>query len=100
MKKIYLIISTSFIILFLTACGGGGGGGSSSKSGNTSGNNTSGNITKVTIVTCSDSNPIFTTIESGDLLVKEVTPTSVNIVHDTDDNKKVCVITGSAYLLR
>ncbi len=92
MRNLYLIISTSLIALLLSACGGGGGG--SSDASFDSGN------TKISVITCNTTTPVYTTIETGDLLVKEVTPTEVIIVHDNNNNKKVCVISGSAHLLR
>jgi len=89
MNKIYLIISTTLLALLLSACGGGGGGGDATfDSGNT----------KVPIVDCSTST--YTDIVVGDLLVKEDDSTTVTIVHNTNGTKRICVVSGSAHLLR
>lgn len=92
MKKIYLLISTTLMALLLSACGGGGGG--SSDASFDSGN------TKISVVDCNNTTPIYTDIEDGDLLVKESDSTIVVIVHNTDASKKVCVDSGSSHLLR
>jgi hypothetical protein len=56
---------------------------------------------KVQIIDCNATTPkTYTTIEDGDLLVKDSVDTTVEIVHDSLDNKEVCVLTGSAHLLR
>ena len=92
MKKIHLILNTTLIALLLSACGGGGGG--SSDASFDSGN------TKISIVNCDTTNPVYTDIVSGDLLVKDDDNTEVTIIHDNNGNKKVCITIGSAHLLR
>lgn len=92
MKKINITLITSLLTLILSGCGGGGGG-SSDASFDTG-------DTKIPVVICNNTTPIFTNIEVGDLLVKETSSTLVNIVHDSNNNKKVCVISGAAHLLR
>lgn len=94
MKKIFLIAKTVFLALLLSACGGGGGSDASFESGNTTNNST-----KIQIVDC-NTPPVYTSIQTGDVLVKETTPTTVNIVHDSNNNKEVCVSSGMAHLLR
>ena len=89
MKKIYKILTPISLALFLSACGGSGDDASFKNS-----------EEKITIVMCDTNNPVFTTIEINDTLVKTNTNTTVQIVHESNDNKKVCVDTGSAYLLR
>lgn len=91
--RIKYIISISVITLFFSACGGGGGSFSNAQE-------------KVDInVTCVD-NPSaanidsYITIQSGDTLIKEEDNTSVSIYHDLNDIKKVCLVSGSAYLLK
>lgn len=94
-KLRYIIKSTliSAIIVFFTACGGGDGSFFNA-------------YEKVNIdVSCvndPDSTDIDTyiTILSGDTLVKENNNTTVSIYHDINNLKKICISTGSAYLLR
>lgn len=93
MKNIIFILNTILLALLLSACGGGGGEDSSDSSFD------SGN-TKIPIIACNNTTPVYTNIQTGDLLVKEVTPTTVDIVQDSNNNKKVCVINGLAHLLR
>ena len=94
MRNIYLIISSIVLALLLSACGGGGGGGSdaSFSSGDSS--------NKITVIDCDNITPVYTDIETGDVLVKEDNFTVVTLVHNTDGSKKVCVVTGAAHLLR
>ena len=42
----------------------------------------------------------YTCIQDGDSLVKESSNTTVKLLHDSQNNKKVCVQTGTAYLIR
>ena len=104
MKNIYLIISSIFLTLLLSACGGGGGGG---------GTSIGGGSTQVAIINCDNSNSgtgtndcgdalvpdYYTCIQDGDTLVKEDDNTSVEIIH-SGSNKKVCVVSGTAHILR
>lgn len=92
MKNIIFILNTILLALLLSACGGGGGG--SSDASFDSGN------TKIAIIACNNTTPVYTSIQTGDLLVKEVIPTTVDIVQDSNNNKKVCVVSGAAHLLR
>jgi hypothetical protein len=99
----YLTSITILVItLFFSACGGG------------SGDTFEDSSTKIIIIDCNNSNSeigtndcgdedtpdYYTCLESGDTLIKEDENTIVEIVHDIDDNKKVCVQSGSAYILR
>ena len=69
-------------------------------SSNEDNNVTDNNVTKnITIVSC-DTNNSFTTIESGDILIKTISPTKADIRHLSDGTKKVCIKEGSAYLER
>lgn len=90
MRNIYLVISSIVLALLLSACGGAGSSDASFDSGNK----------KIAVIACNTTTPVYTDIETGDLLGKEVTPTNVTIIHDTNGNKKVCVVSGSAHLLR
>lgn len=89
MKKTYFLANLSLIALLFSACGGGGGD-ASYDSGNT----------KIPVINCNNQTPVFTTIEEKDLLVKEESSTEVTIIHSTNGEKKVCVLLGSAHLLR
>lgn len=42
----------------------------------------------------------YVTMFSGDVLVQEDNTTSVVVYHDLNDTKKVCLESGSAYLIR
>ncbi len=93
MKNIIFILNTVLLALLLSACGGGGG--------SAEDNNQEPNIeNRVNIVSCDTSSSTYTTIETGDLLVKDSDNTSVDIIHDSEDSKKVCIISGDAFLIR
>ena len=94
MQNIFLFINITLIALTFSACGGGGGD-ASFKSNETSDSNGS----KISIESCSVSNPVYTKIEVGDVLVKDEPPV-VQILHDSNDNKSICIVSGNAYLLR
>lgn len=85
MKKIVLIISTISLALLFSACGGGDG----------EGNFDTGQQ-KIDITSCET----YTTIQTNDLLVKDDENTTVKIVHDSNSTKTICVVTGSAHLIR
>ncbi len=42
----------------------------------------------------------YITLEKDDLLVNDENDTKIEIYHDENDNKKVCLINGSAHILR
>lgn len=86
MKKFYLIIP---LALIFSACGGGGDSASFSDA-----------QTQITIVDCNNTNPQYTNIEDKDVLVKDSQNTQITIIHDSNNTKKVCVISGSAHLVR
>lgn len=90
MKKIITCISVIAAISFFTACSGGGDA------------NYGGTSTKVTIVDCNSSLVIsdYTTLESGDTIIKDEDNTTVSTYHDIDGNKTICILSGSAYILR
>lgn len=66
------------------------------------GSSNSGSANKTIQVTVVDCNGIsdFTTIQSGDTLIKSSTSTTIDLRHLSDNTKKVCVLSGSAYLER
>ena len=95
MKKIYLLISSISLALLLTACGGGGSTDESRKGVSDGNDSNNGDIVKV--VDCSTGE--VTSIESGDILLRDTTNTMVTIT-DTDGHKTVCVDVGSAHISR
>ena len=99
--KILLTITT--IIIGFSACGGGSGDttfGSATGSGDTTLG--SGEIIIPIDVNCTTPATIATYIplQSGDTIIKEDDNTSVNIYHDLDGTKKVCLDSGKAHILR
>lgn len=86
MKKIYLIISSITLALLLSACGGGGGSDASFDDAQN----------KITLQMCET----YTDIQTGDTIIQNETNTSIKTVFNTDGSKKVCVLSGSAYILR
>lgn len=51
---------------------------------------------KVDIQLC----PTYEVIELGDLLVKDTAGTQVQIILDSNATKKICVVSGSAHIIR
>ncbi len=96
MKNILLITFTIFISLSFTACGGSSDGGEIVEVQKAS----------INIDTYCVDNPTLQAIEtyeilqSGDTLVKDENGTVVETYHDENDNKKVCLVNGSAHILR
>lgn len=84
---VFLVISISF-----SACGGGGGS-SSFEGGQT--------IIQID-VNCTTPATINTYIplQSGDTIVKNDDNSSIEIYHDVDGIKKVCIVSGSAQIVR
>lgn len=88
MKNIYKILTPISLALILSACGGDEASYKNSEE-------------QIPIVECNTTETIkYTPIQINDTLVKTDTNTSVQIVHDSNDTKKVCTTIGSAYLLR
>ena len=59
----------------------------------------------ITIIDCNDSAVItipddYTAMISGDVVVKDVTPTVISTYHDVTGNKRVCTVSGTAHLIR
>ncbi len=90
-----LAFVSTFAITSFTACGGGGSDGSFSDS-----------ETKIDITIACKTTPSATeidsyiTLNSGDTIVKTTPSTTISTYHDTNDVKKVCLVSGSAYILR
>eukprot|EP00767_Chilomastix_cuspidata_P008293 gnl/Chilomastix_cuspidata/9460.p2 GENE.gnl/Chilomastix_cuspidata/9460~~gnl/Chilomastix_cuspidata/9460.p2 ORF type:complete len:103 (+),score=5.65 gnl/Chilomastix_cuspidata/9460:29-337(+) len=100
MKIILKYLSICIIVLSFASDGGGGGSSSSSDGGtDTPDDNT--DSTKTEIVSCLDSSNIeeYTSLQSDDEIVKDSEETVISIYHDSDGNKKICVESGSAYIL-
>ena len=88
-SKRYVFISITASILFFTACGGGGGGSTTEIVLDNSSNT-------ITVTSCEN----YIIINDGDSLVKDTTDTVVKIIHDSNNVKKVCVVSGSAHIVR
>lgn len=86
MRNIYLIITTITTAFFLSACGGGGGSDASF-------NNVQ---NKIIIPDCET----YEDIQTGDTIIQDENNTSIKTLFNTDGSKKVCLLTGSAYILR
>lgn len=84
MKNIYKLTIIALITLLFSACGNEGDG--KFDTGNS----------KIIISNCET----YTTVQAGDLLVKDDDNTSIKIIHNIDDSKEVCVLTGSAHFIR
>lgn len=85
MKNIVLIISSLFLALLFSACGGGDG----------EGNFDTGSQ-EINVTQCET----YTIIQINDLLVKDNSDTTVKIVHDSNGTKTICIVSGSAHLIR
>ena len=99
MKNTYLLLSSIIIALLLSACGSG----SASQKGTSE--------SSITVVDCNGSNVAlatndcnvdgnFTCYQSSDTLVEDTRSSSVQIITDTSGTKKVCIVSGSAHLVR
>ncbi|QOY52288.1 hypothetical protein [Candidatus Sulfurimonas baltica] len=95
MKNITAIITFVLLTIGFNACSGGGGD-ASFENGQT--------IIPVSIacITAPDENDIATyeTLLSGDAIVKDDVNTTVSIYHDVDGNKKICLVSGVAHIVR
>ncbi len=92
MRNIYLVVII-FISLLITSCGSG-------EQSTVFGGDGSNPLTQKNVEPCDDSNPTYTKILDNDTLVNTQKDTIVNIIHNTNKQKKVCVKSGSAHLLR
>lgn len=89
LTQIKLILSTLLASIILTGCGGGGGSDASFE-----------NPTPTGTVVASCTLPLasWTTVNSGDV-VSATSGSQVKFDHDSSNNKKVCVVTGSATII-
>ena len=81
-KKLKNILLTIIFTMTLIGCGGGG---YISSEGDT----------ETAIVMCNTTNPVWTTLSSGDI-VSTTANSQLMFDHDSNNNKQVCVVSGSA----
>ena len=92
MKKIIITLTLIFTSLWFNSCGGGGSGGAS--------------VTQIQITVACVTSPTLTDIDayitllSGDTIVKDEDNTTISTFHDIDGVKKVCLVSGSAHIVR
>ena len=102
MKKLYknLLIMTliTLVTISFNACGGGGGDDAGFSNATTE-NRINIDVTCITPVTTVAINS-YVTMLSGDVLVQATNNTTVETYHDTNGTKKICLVSGSAYLVR
>ena len=84
MKNKYLIPAVIIVALLLSACSGDGQG--SFDTGEE----------KIVITSCED----YIITQTNDLLVKDDDNTTIKVIHDVNGTKKVCVLSGSAHIIR
>lgn len=96
MKKLISIILPIAIAISFTACGGGGGGDASFSD--------SDKTVAITIacVASPSSNDFanYVTLNSGDTIVNDAPNTNVSTYHTVGGEKKVCLNSGAAHILR
>lgn len=93
-KAIKSTIILSIITLSMTACGGG-----SDASFSNAQKKIDINISCITTPSSLDIDSYITLI-SADTIVKAEDNTTIKTYHDVNENKKVCLVSGSAYILR
>ena len=86
-NKIRLTLLTIVTIIALSGCGGGGGSASFENT-----------PTGTAIVSCTLPLASWTTVNSG-AVVSATSGSQIKFDHDSSNNKKVCVVSGSATLL-
>jgi len=91
MKMINIIKLTLITLLASIILAGCGGGGSDASFENTT-------TTGVTAASCSGAISTWTTVTSGDV-VSATDGSQLKFDHDSSNNKKVCVVSGSATIL-
>ena len=103
MQNRYLIASLIALGIFISGCSDGTSEGSSAPQ-----------ATIIKVIKCDNSNTAsatddcgnslvpnhYTCIQEGDSLAQDSSGTTVEILHDSNNNKKVCVKSGSAHLIR
>lgn len=89
MKKIPTTIAIIFIAMGFSAC---------SESGDAAFRNAQ-TIIPISI-SCTEAISTYQELLSGDAIVKDDENTTLSIYHDTDGNKKVCLVSGTAHIVR
>lgn len=95
MKKIITLTITTFITIGLTACGSSGSYQTEIKDDTQQ--------EKITIDSqCTDDTDVanYTPLEKGDEVVPDNNDTVVTFYHNEENQKVVCLVQGSAYILR
>ena len=93
-KNVLATTLTTLAMIGLSACGGGGGGDNADFSNAEQ---------KIPIdVNCTTPTTINTYIPlySGDVLVQAEANTTIETYHNIDGTKKVCLVSGNAYIIR
>lgn len=94
MKKLISIILPIIVAIGFTACGGGGGGDSSFKQETIA-------ITISCVATPSSNDfASYITLNSGDEIVNDSADANVTTYHNVGGEKKVCLNSGSAHIVR
>ena len=91
MRYILFSLLSIFIIIGFSACGG-------SDSNFEGSEGTSIDVVCVDSPSSSDIDT-YIALSSGDSIVKSTDGTTVSIYHDENGNKKVCLVSGSAYIV-
>ena len=96
MKKLYknalVITLTTLVTISFSACGGGGDDAHFSDAEN----QVPINVACTTPATLNSYIPLY----SGDVVVKAENNTTIEIYHSADGSKKVCLVSGNAYIIR
>jgi len=95
MKQIILSSLTFFTILILSACGG-------SSSTDTTATVTTANSISIPIEACVSPSVIssYQTLKSGDVIIDDAGSSSIKTYHDLNNNKYVCLASGTAHIAR
>lgn len=80
--KLYMLLAT--VVILLSNCSGGGEGTFDT------------GIANIVVSDCES----YTDISANDLLVKDDENTIVKILHNADGSRRVCVVSGSAHIVR
>ncbi|MEA2029920.1 MAG: hypothetical protein U9N49_13250 [Campylobacterota bacterium] len=109
MKKIIKLILITLSVLALSSCGGKSGGSGdignqgSSDIGNQGDEGGFDQLQTISIdALCNEENDIsaYTPLQSADVVTKEEDNTTINIIHNQENQKVVCIEHGKASILR
>jgi len=84
-NKLKIILITTLSLIALSGCGGGGSGSFESES------------TEIVVTSCAGAISTWTTVSNGDV-VSATSGSQLKFDHDSSNNKKVCVVSGSAII--